>query len=69
MHSILLLIPFALGLGAIGLCAFLWALRNGQFDDLDGAASRILFDDLPPSSKGDTSCPASPPSSSEPSSS
>jgi cbb3-type cytochrome oxidase maturation protein len=44
------LIPIALGLGLLGLVAFLWALKSGQFDDLDGAAHRILFDDdtLPP---------------------
>lgn len=40
-----MLIPVALGLGFIGLLAFLWALKSGQFDDLDGAAHRILFDD------------------------
>jgi len=39
------LIPIALALGALGLGAFLWALRSGQFDDLDGAAERILHDD------------------------
>jgi len=39
------LIPFALALGAVGLAAFLWAIRSGQFEDLDGAAHRILFDD------------------------
>jgi cbb3-type cytochrome oxidase maturation protein len=44
--SILLwLIPAALFLGLLGLGAFLWALRSGQFDDLDGAAHRILFED------------------------
>lgn len=32
-------------MGLIGLAAFLWALKSGQFDDLDGAAHRILFDD------------------------
>jgi cbb3-type cytochrome oxidase maturation protein len=48
MNSLLILIPVALLLGLIGLAAFLWALRSGQFDDLDGAASRILFDDEPP---------------------
>ena len=48
MTALLLLIPCALLLGGAGLIAFLWALRSGQFDDLDGAASRILFDDLPP---------------------
>lgn len=40
-----MLIPVALILGSIGLVAFLWALKSGQFDDLDGAAHRILFDD------------------------
>ena len=45
MSSLLLLIPAALSLGLVGLVAFLWALRNGQFDDLEGAAQRILFDD------------------------
>jgi cbb3-type cytochrome oxidase maturation protein len=45
MDSLLILIPIALSLGLIGLAAFLWSLRSGQFDDLDGAAQRILFDD------------------------
>ena len=45
MSSLLMLIPVALLLGGIGLMAFLWALKTGQFDDLDGAANRILFDD------------------------
>jgi cbb3-type cytochrome oxidase maturation protein len=39
------LIPISIVLGAAGLGAFFWALRNGQFDDPDGAAQRILFDD------------------------
>jgi cbb3-type cytochrome oxidase maturation protein len=45
MTGLLYLIPIALVLGLAGLAAFLWALRSGQFDDLDGAAGRILFDD------------------------
>lgn len=45
MNILLYLIPAALVLGLLGLGAFLWALRSGQFDDLDGAANRILFDD------------------------
>ena len=45
MSGLLYLIPIALLLGLLGLGAFLWALRSGQFDDLDGAAERILFDD------------------------
>jgi cbb3-type cytochrome oxidase maturation protein len=43
--AILILIPAALILGALGLFAFLWSLRSGQYDDLDGAAVRILNDD------------------------
>ena len=48
MNSLLLLIPVALAMGLAGLLAFLWALRSGQFDDMEGAASRILFDDDDP---------------------
>ena len=40
-----LLIPAALFLGLVGLGAFVWALRSNQFEDLDGAAMRILIDD------------------------
>jgi len=47
MNALLVLIPVALCLGLLGLGAFLWSLRSGQFDDLDGAAVRILFDDEP----------------------
>jgi len=39
------LIPLALALGLLGLAAFFWALRNGQFDDPDGAANRILIEE------------------------
>lgn len=45
MDSLLVLVPVALLLGLIALAAFLWALRTGQYDDPDGAAGRILFDD------------------------
>lgn len=55
-----MLIPVALLLGFVGLMGFLWALRSGQFDDLDGAASRILFDDE------DGAPPAAPPASPPP---
>ena len=47
MTALMYLIPAALFLGLLGLAAFLWALKSGQFDDLDGAAHRILFDDDP----------------------
>lgn len=45
MDVLLWLIPAAVFLGFLGLSAFLWSLKSGQFDDLDGAAHRILFDD------------------------
>jgi cbb3-type cytochrome oxidase maturation protein len=45
MSMLLYLIPVALFLGGLALFAFLWALRGGQYDDLDGAAARILLDD------------------------
>lgn len=48
MTSILILIPIALGMGLTGLAAFFWALRGGQFADLDGAAARILIDEDQP---------------------
>jgi cbb3-type cytochrome oxidase maturation protein len=49
MNGLMILIPVALLLGVAGLVAFLWSLRSGQFDDLDGAAVRILRDDDGPS--------------------
>ena len=45
MTVLLYLIPIALCMGALGLGAFLWALKSGQYDDMEGAAHRILFDD------------------------
>ena len=45
MSILAYLIPVALGAGAIGLAAFFWAMRDGQFEDLDGAANRILIDE------------------------
>jgi cbb3-type cytochrome oxidase maturation protein len=40
-----ILIPAALLLGLGGLVAFLWSVKSGQYDDMDGAAQRILIDD------------------------
>lgn len=48
MNGVVILIPVALGLGLAGLAAFFWAVGRGQFDDLDGAALRILIDDDQP---------------------
>jgi cbb3-type cytochrome oxidase maturation protein len=45
MNVLIYLIPVALFLGGLGLAAFLWSLKSGQYDDLDGAANRILIDD------------------------
>ena len=42
MNIIVYLIPVALGLGLLGLGAFLWSVNSNQYDDLDGAAHRIL---------------------------
>lgn len=44
MSNLLVLIPAALFLGLLGLTAFLWSLKSGQFDDLEGAAVRVLDD-------------------------
>jgi cbb3-type cytochrome oxidase maturation protein len=48
MTVLLYLMPAALFLGLLGLAGFLWALRSGQFEDLEGAAHRILVDEDPP---------------------
>lgn len=45
MSGLIILIPVALGLGLLGLVTFFWAMRRGQFEDLDGAAQRILIED------------------------
>lgn len=45
MTGLLILIPLALVMGGVGLVAFFWAMRQGQFEDLDGAANRILIED------------------------
>jgi cbb3-type cytochrome oxidase maturation protein len=45
MIVLIYLIPIAAALGLLGLGTFLWSLKNKQFEDLDGAANRILFND------------------------
>jgi cbb3-type cytochrome oxidase maturation protein len=45
MEVLIYLVPIALGLGVVGLTAFLWTMKAGQYEDLDGAAHRILIDD------------------------
>jgi cbb3-type cytochrome oxidase maturation protein len=45
MNVLVYLMPMAIGLGLFGLGAFLWSLRTRQYDDLDGAAWRAIFDE------------------------
>ena len=45
MMVLFALLGVSLCLGGIGLSAFLWSLRDGQFDDIEGAANRILFEE------------------------
>ena len=47
MNTLVFLIPIALLLGGLGLAAFLWSLKSGQYDDLKGASERILDDEAP----------------------
>ena len=45
MSGLAILIPIALFLGLCGLATFFWAMRDGQFEDMDGASLRILIDE------------------------
>ena len=45
MNVLIYMVPLALGLGLTGLFAFLWALKSGQYSDVEGAALRVLSDD------------------------
>ena len=45
MSALIYLIPVALALGLASLAAFLWSLKSGQYEDLEGAGARILIDD------------------------
>jgi cbb3-type cytochrome oxidase maturation protein len=47
MEVLVILVPLALGLGLVGLLAFLWSLKSGQYDDLEGAAWRAIADEEP----------------------
>jgi len=48
MEVLVFLVPLALMLGLIGLMGFLWSLKNGQYDDLEGAGWRAIADDEAP---------------------
>ena len=53
MESLYLLIPVSLGLVVLIVAVFFWAVKSGQFDDLEGPAHEILMDDDTPQSKED----------------
>lgn len=61
MNIILLLAPFSVLLGLLAVGAFVWTLRAGQYDDIEGSAARILIDDPDPDSPGDGPSPDSAP--------
>ncbi len=44
MSALFFLVPIALAMGIVALLAFLWSMRSGQYEDLDGAAERVLLD-------------------------
>jgi len=52
MSHLLFLIPLPIGMGLVGFGAFVWALRNGQFEDPEGNARRVLTPQEPPQWKG-----------------
>jgi cbb3-type cytochrome oxidase maturation protein len=47
MSGLILLIPIAIVMGLVALITFLWALKSGQYEDLEGASERIFAEDLP----------------------
>lgn len=55
--SFFFLIPIALLMGIAGLFAFMWALKSGQYDDLDGAAARVLIEEDTPERAGAPTAP------------
>lgn len=48
MNGLAFSIPIAVGMGLLALFAFLWALRSGQYEDMDGASQRVLDEDDTP---------------------
>lgn len=54
MSFLIYLIPLSIGLGLLGVAAFIWAINNDQFDDPTGNAARVLLNEDPPQSKGQT---------------
>ena len=62
MNSLFFLVPIALVMGIVALLAFLWSMRSGQYEDLDGAAERVLLDveDDKPLATGEDDAPSRP---------
>lgn len=60
MEVLVFLVPLALALGGLGLMGFLWSLKNGQYDDLEGAGWRAIADDEPMSSSLTSDSPSNP---------
>ena len=54
MNIIFLLAPFSVALGLLAVGAFFWTLRSGQYEDIQGAAARILIDELDPDAPSET---------------
>jgi len=52
MNQIVILLPIALFLGFLGLLAFIWSINTGQYDDMQGAAERILLDENEEDNRG-----------------
>lgn len=48
MNILVILLPIALFLGSLGLAAFIWSMKSGQFDDLEGAGWRAIMNDDDP---------------------
>lgn len=46
MSLLVWLVPVALGMGLVGLLSFLWSMESGQLEDLDGAAERVLLNEM-----------------------
>ena len=55
MSVLYIVLPVALILALVAVLAFVWAVKSGQYDDLDGAAERVLFDDEEEESRKDRS--------------
>lgn len=61
MNVLVFMIPVSILMGLAGLVAFIWALKTRQYEDLDGAASRILFEEENCPAKGSEASPLEPP--------